>query len=239
MRLSLVCSLGTVSALILGARQAHFPSFKVSQNSMVLGALWELSPIVALGDLADVSEFGVQVVDHLPAPIPENLHTLHWCQATFRPVAVVKGRLPETTRYVWGAIEPGCRLFYGNREAYEKRVTRMWFLREEQGLLRPLLDAGSAHFYGMFAKWTDGPDLPPRQRLGVLLLTPEAVASTRTEFAETMWDDADVACSLLGKMECVRRIKALTTLGEPALSRAACEYLRFQQGENCETEQRE
>lgn len=237
--LYLFCCLCAVSAQNVGSRQAHFPTFRVSREPVLFGALFELSPIVAIGDLSDVSEFAVQAVDRLPPPIPETLHILHWCQATFRAVAVVKGSLPKANRYVWGAIEPGCRLFYGNRESYEKRLTRIWFLRSEEGLLRPLDDAGSAHFHGIFARWSEGPDLPPRQRLGLLLLTPEAVASSRQEFAESMWDDADVACSLLGKPECVRRIKALTTLGEPALRRAACEYLRAQQGEDCETQERQ
>lgn len=242
MRSTHLCLFGclcAVSAQNVGSEQAHFPTFRVSGQPLLFGALWERSPIVAVGDLADVSEFAVQVVDRLPPPIPETLHALHWCQGTFRPVAVVKGSLPKANRYVWGAIEPGCRLFYGNRESYEKRITRIWFLREEEGLLRPLLDAGSAHFHGIFAKWSEGSDLPPRQRLGMLLLTPEAVASSRKEFAETMWDDADVACSLLGKAECINRIKALTTLGEPVLSRAACEYLRAQQGADCETQERQ
>ena len=200
---------------------------------MLLPGLWERSPIIAVGDLADISELGVQTVDRLPSPIAQSVHTLYWCQASFRAVATVKGRLPNASKYVWASIQPGCTLSYGDQKSYQERVTRVWFLREEQGLLRPTYDGGAAHFYGIYAKWSNDPRPSPQQKLGGLLLTPTAVARSLDEFAKSIWDNADVACSLLGKADCIGRIKALATLGDPALRHAACEYLRAQQGETC------
>ncbi len=234
----LICALGiTVSAQILGAQQTRFPAFRVGQAQ--LPALWERSPIVAVGDLTDVSALGVETLDHLPAPIAESVHTLYWCQATFNAVAVIKGRLPDERRYVWGAIQPKCRLFYGDEKSYQQHTTRIWFIREEQGLLRPIYDGGSAHFYGLFTKWSDGPKLPPRQKLGVLLLSPTAVANNAQEFAGSLWNNADLACSLLGRVDCTNRIKTLASLGEPVLRRVACDYLHAQQGEECDAPRRQ
>src|ERR1022692_4785424 len=78
-------------ALCAGALSAEqkFPEWRGKQ--LELPGLWETTPIVAVGDVTNVVEFGVQTVDHLPYPAIQDIHKLYWCQGDFRATAVVKG----------------------------------------------------------------------------------------------------------------------------------------------------
>jgi len=228
----LLCAPVLLSLLCTGAPQAGFPEWRGS--NLRLYGLWEATPIIAVGNVKNVTEFGQQMVDHLPSPVSQDLHKLYWCQGDFDSIATIKGTLNAKKKYVWASVNPGCKLFYGDVADYSKRVTRVWFLREEGQFLRPTFDGGTAYFYGLFTKWDDAPALAPRQRLGVLLLTPQANSDSLASFADDIWGIADVACSLLAKAECVQRIRALARLGDPSLRVAACEYLKAQQKESCE-----
>lgn len=227
----LLCALVFLSLLCTGAPQ-RFPEWKGS--NLRLYGLWEATPIIAVGNVKNVTEFGQQTVDHLPSPVTQDLHKLYWCQGDFESIATIKGALNAKKKYVWASVNPGCKLFYGDLRDYSKRLTRVWFLREEGQFLRPTFDGGTAYFYGLYTKWNDGPALAPRERLGVLLLTPQANSDSLAAFADDIWGLADVACSLLAKAECVQRIRALARLGDPNLRVAACEYLKAQQKESCE-----
>jgi hypothetical protein len=222
-------------AVAVAAPQLEFPTWKGKQ--LGLAALWQATPIVAVGDVDNVSPFGEQTVDHLPPPVIQDLHKLYWCQGDFHPVAIIKGELPNPRKkYLWASVNSGCKLFYGNQQAHKQEVTRIWFLREEGKFLRPTFDGGSPNSYGLLTKWVDEPHVLPPEKLGVLLLTPSANSDNLREYAETIWNVADIACSLLGKSECVQRIRGLTALGNSDLRKAACEYLRAQQGESCSSE---
>lgn len=228
----LIYTLGLLSLFSVGAPQMRFPEWRGS--TVLLYGLWEATPIVAVGDVTNVTEYGQQTVDRLPWPVTQDLHRLYWCQGNFEVVATIKGTLDAKKKYVWASANPGCKLFYGDPRDYSKRVTRVWFLRDDGEFLRPTFDGGTAYFYGLFTKWNAAPSLEPRQRLGVLLLTPQANSDTLAEFASNIFGVADVACSLLGKTECVLRIRALAGLGDRTLQAAACEYLKAQQEEACE-----
>ena len=201
---------------------------------MQLYGLWQATPIVAVGNVMNVAEFGQQTVNNLPWPTAKGVHKLYWCQGDFDSIAIIKGAFDAKKKYVWASANPGCKLFYGDTRDYSKRVTRVWFLREEGEFLRPTFDGGTAYFYGLFTEWSNAPALAPRQKLGVLLLTPYANSNSLSEFASNIPGVADVACSLLGTAECVQRIRALAGLGDPLLRTAACDYLKAQQNETCE-----
>jgi hypothetical protein len=227
-----IYTLGLLSLLTAGAPQKRFPEWRGA--NLQLYGLWEATPIVAVGNVKNVTKFGQQTVDHLPWPAGPDLHRLYWCQGDFESIATIKGAIDAKKKYVWASANPGCKLFYGDSHDYAKRVARVWFLREEGEFLRPTFDGGTAYFYGFFERRNYAPDLAPQQKLGVLFLTPNANSDTLAEFASNIWGVADVACSLLGKTECVQRITALAKLGNPSLRVAACEYLKAQQDEACE-----
>lgn len=109
-----------------------------------------------------------------------------------------------------------------------------WFLREEGQFLRPTFDYGTYRFDGVFPPWSEGPRLPPRQRLGALLLTPSANSDALDDYARYLWNVGDIACELLGKPDCIRRIRSLQSLGNAALRHSACGFLKGQLGANCQ-----
>ena len=196
---------------------------------------WIESPIVAIGTIDHISSYGEQYVDHLPWPVTASVHKLYWCQGDFRLTAVVKGQLRSPPKkYLWASTIPGCELWSNDpRLRSSREQTRAWFLREEGGLLRPTFDNGTYRYVGLLAKWDDGPDLPARERLGLLLLRPDANGDTPEDFAKYLWDVGDIACELLGKPECADRIRAITLLGSPSLTEAACNFLSGQLGAGC------
>jgi hypothetical protein len=219
-------------ALFHAGAEQGFPEWRGS--NVVLPALWTQSPIVAVGEVVDVSSYGEQDVASLPPPMSSNVHRLYWCTGQFRAVAVLKGEMPATPRrYLWASAEPGCKLWYGTADSLARLATRVWFLRAEGGFLRPTFDGGTHLFIGTYAKWDDSSGAPPRQQLGTLLLTPSANSETLEDYAHYLWDVGDIACELLGRAECARRIKALAQMGNPALREGACGFLKGQLGEDC------
>jgi hypothetical protein len=115
----------------------------------------------------------------------------------------------------------------------EEAKTRVFFFRVEGGFLRPVFDYGDHKCLGLLARWDQGPDLPPRQRLGALLLAPRANTGTLKAYAYYLGDVGDIACDLLGKADCARRIRQLTKLGGPLLQQYACGFLQGQLHEGC------
>jgi hypothetical protein len=212
--------------------QREFPEWRGS--NLEIAGDWKASPIVAIGDVTNITAYGEQNVSSLPWPMSPDVHELYWCQGDFRAIEVVKGELPAPPKkYLWASSLPGCALWYGDARFFQRLATRVWFLRVEGEFLRPTFDGGTARLFGLFTKWDDGPRLPARQRLGVLLLTPAANSDTPEDFARYLWNSGDIACDLLGKAQCALQIRSLTELASPALREAACNYLKGQLGEEC------
>ena len=213
------------------AAQGHFPQWRGS--TVLPQAEWLASPIVAVGDVVNVVPYGQQHVDHLPQPMSPSVHVLYWCLGEFRPVAVVKGALAlEPTKYLWASGLAGCELYQNRGDAAGFR-TRVWFLRREDDLLRPTYDSGTRLFLGLSEAWDGSSRIPAREQLGLLLLKPLANSDTLADYARYLGDVADIACDLLGVTACVRQIGGLATLGDPALRKAACGFLKGQFGTIC------
>jgi hypothetical protein len=198
---------------------------------------WIESPVVAVGEVTKVSPYGEQTVNPLQGPMSPGVHKLYWCVGDFRVSSVVKGELlTPAKRYLWASVFPGCKLWLwpDNPQAVDRRFqTRVWFLREEGAFLRPTFDAGIKEYIGLFTKWEDGPSLEARKRLGILFLTPSANADSLGDYAEYLPDVIDIACELLGPLECTRRIQALSELGNHRLRVVACGFLKDQFGQPC------
>ncbi len=218
-------------ALLPSATQQRFPAWRGS--TVLPQAEWLASPIVAVGEVVNIVPYGRQHVDHLPQPMSQSVHTLYWCQGEFRPVAVVKGdlRLPPK-RYLWASGLAGCRLYPDSGDAMRFK-THVWFLREEGDFLRPTYDGGAHLFLGLLEVWDDSRRISAREQLGQLLLKPAANSDTLGDYARYFGDVADIACELLGATACVDHIRALATLGNPALQEAACGFLKGQFGASC------
>jgi len=164
-------------------------------------------------------------------------HDLYWCQGYFNLVAVVKGDLGSARRkYLWASTIPGCKLVDNNPKLiYHRLKTKFWFLREEGQFLRPAFDYGTYLFEGVFTPWSEGPPLPPRRRLGALLLIPSANSDSFDDYARYLWNVGDIACDLLGKPDCIPLIRNLEGLGNSALEESACGFLNGQLGADCQS----
>jgi hypothetical protein len=72
----------------------------------------------------------------------------------------------------------------------------------------------------------------------VFLLTPSANCAVTPDemgdYARYLWNIGDFARTLLGKEDCVERIRSFMHLGNAALRTTACNYLKGQQQTNCE-----
>jgi hypothetical protein len=215
--------------------QPEFPELRVS--TVLQHGEWLASPIVAVGEITNIASYGEQAVANLPYPMSPDVHWLYWCEGDFSAVAVVKGALPDGKRkYLWASGLPGWRLWDDNPDLiFHREKMRVWFVREDGGYLRPTFDMGTAagRFFGLFARWEDLPDLPARQRLGTLLLTPSANSDSLDDYAKYIWGVGDIACDLLGKSDCALQIKGLAGLGNPALRDAACNFLKGQLNDTC------
>ncbi len=213
-----------------------FPKVRVSTVYPQLQGAWLASPIVAVGEVSHITTYGHRFVEHLPAPTLPDVHDLYWCQGDFNLVAVIKGELPAAPRkYLWASTIPGCALVDSNPEfVYRRMKTKFWYLRAEGQFLRPTFDYGAQRFDGVFPSWSQGRPLPARQRLGVFLLTPSANTDSLDDYSRYLWNVGDVACDLLGKRECARRLGSLEGLGNPTLRESACGFLNDQLGVDCQ-----
>jgi hypothetical protein len=230
------CLTCLLCSLLGQAATKDFPEVRVSTVQPQLEGAWVASPVVAVGDVSNVVNYGHQVVDRLPPPTSPELHNLYWCEGDFHVLAVLKGDLREAVRkYLWASTIPGCKLQDNNPKLiYYRMKTKFWFLRDEGQFLRPTFDYNAQLFGGVFAAWSLGSPLSPRQQLGTLLVTPSANSDSLDAYARYLWNVGDTACELLGKTECIRRIRDLQTLGNPTLRESACGFLKGQLGTDCQ-----
>ena len=196
---------------------------------------WADADIVAVGEVLHARTYGTHIYSSLPYPAKPWEHELHWCVGDFHAKAVVKGSLdgaPQKYLYIsW----LDCEVINGSTPDWgDEARTRVFFLRVEGEFLRPVFDYGTHKYLGLLTRWEQGPNLPPRQRLGALLLTPHANTGTLKDYAYYLWDVGDIACDLLGKAECARRIRQLAKLGSPMLRQNACGFLQGQLHDSCQ-----
>lgn len=213
--------------------QPTFPEWRGSK--MLIPGVWKASPVAVVGEVTNVRPYGEQDVKTLPWPMSPEVHRLYWCEGNFRTIAVVKGELsPTAKKYLWASSQPGCELWDDDPSLIFVRFkTRVWLLREEGGVLRPPFDGGTDRFIGFFTQWDQSSKFSAQQQVGTLLLTPAANSDTLEDYAKYLWDAGDIACELLGRVECVRQIRAIAALGSPVLRENACHFLKAQIGEDC------
>lgn len=238
MRMCRFFSICLLCAWCAGTRANSEREFPEPRGSTILPVgEWVRSQIVVVGEVTNISSYGEQAVSHLPYPMAPWVDKLYWCQGDFLVTAVVKGEPPvPPKKFLWASGLSGCKLYPDDPTHVASRYrTRAWFLREEGKYLRPVFDYGTYRFVGVCATWEDGAPLSARERLGALLLTPEANCEPLDSYATYFLNQVgDLACEVLGKTECVQRIRALARSGNAAMRAAACLYLKGQQQTACE-----
>jgi hypothetical protein len=216
---------------LVGQVQPSFPEWR--GGNLLLSGEWFAAPIVAVGEVTNVREYGKEAVRNLPWPMPPDVDTLYWCLGDFNTTTTVKGQLSTRSRkYLWASAQPGCNLF-SEVSVLTRAKTRVWFLREEGAFLRPLFDGGAAKSFGLLPDWNQGPPLPATQRLGTLLLTPGANGDNLADYASYLWDIGDIACDLLGREECARQLLILGESRDTLLRENVCNFLKGQLATPC------
>lgn len=215
--------------------QQRFPEWKV----LPLGLLgsWDRASSVVVADLQNVEYVGSQKITNPPWPVQPAMVRIYWCQGDFNVYSAVKGKVPRNgKKFLWGGGKPGCHLTEHAKGATEGRgpMTRVWFVREEGNYIRPVVDALGVYFVAFNVKWDDGSREDSKKKFGRLLLSPNAVDTSPRDYGR--WWDFELpstACSILGRDECIGRIKGLAALGDPLLRRNACDFLKSQFRETC------
>jgi hypothetical protein len=228
-------SIAITGCLLLGPicaqAQQWFPQPRGS--NVRLPTDWADATIVSVGEVVNGRTYGTHTYDRLPFPAHPWEHELHWCVGDFYAKAVVKGSLDGAPRKYLYVSWPDCEVINSMQPGWNHPKTRVFFLRVENGFLRPVFDYGTHKYLGLLTRWDQGPRLPPRQRLGALLLTPRANTGTLKSYAHYLGDVGDIACDLLGNADCARRIRQLAKLGDPLLRQYACGFLQGQLHEGC------
>jgi hypothetical protein len=217
----------------IGRAQEKFPTFKASP--LLLLSVWEKADAAVVGDLRNIRPMGIQRIKRLPWPQTPRVFSVYWCEADFIVYSTVKGKPPAAgKKFVWGSGLSGCKVPMRNRQADAETVTRVWFIREEERYVRPVVDYPARFFTVIYTAWADAASAAPQIRFAQLILTPNANTGTLREFAsDTFPDPAFLACWILGKEECISRMRGLAALGDSELRHRACEYLESQFRETC------
>ena len=161
--------LTSVAAIILSvvgsgnhnvAGQRQFPKWRGRQTT--LSGLWQATPIVVIGRLRDVGVDGIQSVDGLPWPVEQDIRKLYWCRGKLQVEDIIKGTVASGQHtFLWASVSPGCQLHLGRQANSSELGFRVWFVREEDGLLRPTFDGGSRYFLNFRTGWNGGSRVAP------------------------------------------------------------------------------
>ena len=228
MAVSVWAMLTVLGACPAACQQRQFPRWEVAP--IALEGTWEGAPTVVIGEVRNITAVGDEPALDLQWPAGPWIKRIYWCEADFYAYAPIKGTVPARgKKYLWGAIRAGCKL-----DPLPPDSTRVWFIREEGDYIRPVVDAGGRFYLTFRVKWDYKSSEDPETQFGRLLLNPKARNATIRDFAEAIDEPASTACFILGKARCVEEIRALTSLGDPDLTRAACDFLSSQYQEKCE-----
>jgi len=213
--------------LPMSSMAREFPEWRVAPIGF--SGAWELASSVAVGYIGPARPLGVQWIKRAPKPVFQDEHTIHWCEADFHTIEMVRGRkLQSKQRYVWGSVSSGC-IISGKERGHagtSEDITEVWLLRAEGSVLRPVVDVGGRFFVKLHTTWQKGID--PIEQFGRFLLTPRALNLTDDELADSFFFVAERGCQVLGRSRCVDYIRNISMNGSPALRNASCRYLRLQ-----------
>ena len=218
-----------------GCSRGRLPEWK----ALPLGLLgsWDRSSSVVVGRLQNVQYVGRQRIASPPWPsLPANVQ-IYWCRADLVVYSTIKGKTPDARKkLIWGGAKPDCDLTEYGRGTTNRTgpLTLIWFVREESDYLRPVVDALGVYFFAFGVAWDDQWNRDGAHQFGRLLLTPTAVGTDLSDYARRFnFELTSTACFVLGREECVSRIRELAKLGDAQLSREACAFLRSQFRDNC------
>src|SRR5690348_17567067 len=88
--------------------------------------------------------------------------------------------------------------------------TKIWFIREEGGYLRPPSDGSPDLFYALRIRWVPSLGEDPRLQFGHLLLSAKLNPKWTPGFKSELFDRLSLAFAVLGTDEaCIRDLRAM------------------------------
>lgn len=209
---------------ILGFAEEAYPEWRVRQLSF--GGVWADSAIVATGRLFEVRLLGSQSVDRAEWPLTQRVRRIFWCRGDLQVDVLIKGETRVGRRVLaWAQARSDCDARFNSNGENRGMGFKVWFLREEGEWLRPVVDGGSTVSMAFLSSWNSIEVNPPMRRFATYLLTPSANTTSLDEFADGLWDQAEVACGILGASECKERMLRLARMSSKPLRETACSYL--------------
>lgn len=210
--------------------QRVLPEWK--QGSIGLSGTWKQASHIVVGKLDEGTLVGET---DPPSYATEAVRKIYWCEGELQIVAYIRGSSVPTNKYLWGSLQPECKpdQLPGGRNPYAEPVTRIWFLKIEDGYLRPILEGGGIHLLVLRREWPSNLRGNPERYLARLLLTPYADTGNAEEFALHFFSSASSACYILGWEDCKVEIRKLSLNRNGEIRKAACGYLRSQFAESC------
>jgi len=180
--------------------------------------LWSQASIVATGEIRDAKRIGN------PEPIvqPDGSHiSVYPCAAVFSSTTIIKGR-PGKENVLWFSYFPNCT--FEHYRPMPNSVQKIWFLRSSGGWLRPITDNTRAYLE-LFQPFDGGVSQSQIElAFARILLTPDAIAQSRQDFAGRLIELHSLACTVAGKPECFRLLADLQ-MQDPRLRGDICRYL--------------
>lgn len=220
-------------AVVLSHAQEPYPKWLITQH-VFLEASWEYAPVIAVGRLRNVKEVGVQHLDSVPQGVDRAIKVLYWCQAELDVQLLVKGHLPPSQpkqHVLWPSRVPGCE--FGREDAtLTDEYIRVWLLRVEGEFLRPLYDGGAATRIVLLARDPAERRNLTKQSLGSLFLRPSAYENGVDDLKSDIMSIGSIACSLLGRQECIQELRALANRDQQMRARI-CEFIRASLENDC------
>jgi hypothetical protein len=181
-----------------------------------LDGAFKPSSLVATGRLTGIKGIGgpVQVPGALAYP----------CEALFWPSRFIKGRMKEfSARFLWYSFSSDCAM-PPRIKHHKPAVESVWFLRRDKAWLRPLWDVACPRLE-LFQP-IDGPDneQDTRRTLARMVLTPDAVSESSSEYIRSSLNYLELAEDLVGDQSRAELLSALQPRTPPEIRAEFCRY---------------
>jgi hypothetical protein len=181
-----------------------------------LGYVVGPSSLVATGRLTEIKRIGgpVQAPSILAYP----------CEALFWPSRFIKGRMTQrSARFLWYSFSSDCAM-PPRIKHHKPAVESVWFLRRDKAWLRPLWDVACPRLE-LFQP-IDGPDneQDARRTLARMVLTPDAVSESNSEYVRSSLNYLELAEDLVGDQSRAELLNALQPRTPPEIRAEFCRY---------------
>jgi hypothetical protein len=181
-----------------------------------LGYVVGPSALVATGRLTEIKRIG--------GPVQALGIQAYPCEALFWPSRFIKGRMKEpSARFLWYSLSSDCAMPPLIKH-HKPAVESVWFLRRDKAWLRPLWDVACPRLE-LFQP-IDGPDNEQdmRRTLARMVLTPDAVSESSSEYIRSSLNYLDLAEDLVGDQSRAELLNTLQLRTPPEIRAEFCRY---------------